>query len=94
MLAKNILYPCYIEVPHLNLSLLSLKLFLSNFKNIYSQIKSFAIFFTWDFNGHFQFWWPERDTNPEGREIEDLFTSLNVSQIISEPSNFGPGKMY
>ena len=30
-------------------------------------------------------------TNLEGREIEDLFFSLNLSQIISEPTNFEPG---
>lgn len=35
---------------------------------------------------------PDGDTNPEGREIEDLFTSLNLTQIISEPTNFEPAK--
>ena len=34
------------------------------------------------------FWWPDGDTNAEGREIEDLFSSLNLSQIISERTNF------
>ena len=69
--------------------------FLLNFKTLYSKIKAenpFAIFFTGDFNGHSQLWWPGGDTNPEGREIEDLFTSLNLTQIISEPTNFEPGK--
>ena len=69
--------------------------FISNFANLHSKIKAenpFAMFFTGDFNGHSQFWWPDGDTNPEGREIEDLFTSLNLSQIISEPTNFEPGK--
>ena len=37
-------------------------------------------------------WWPEGDTNPEGHEIEDLFSSLNLSQIITEPTNFTPHK--
>ena len=52
----------------------------------------YATFFTGDFNGHSQFWWPNGDTNAEGSEIEDLFTSLNLSQIISEPTNFTPNK--
>ena len=47
----------------------------------------YATFFTGDFNGHSQFFWPEGDTNAEGREIEDLITSLNLSQIIAEPTN-------
>ena len=37
-----------------------------------------------------QFWWSDGDTTPEGREIEDLFTSLGLSQIISEPTHFEP----
>ena len=37
------------------------KVFLSNFTNLYSKIKNEnpnASFFTGDFNGHSQFWWP------------------------------------
>ena len=52
----------------------------------------YATFFTGDFNGHSQFWWPDGDTNAEGREIEDIFASQNLTQIISEPTNFQPGK--
>ena len=37
-------------------------------------------------------WWPDGDTNHEGMEIENLFTSLGLSQIISEPTNFEPNK--
>ena len=32
------------------------------------------------------------DTSPEGREIENLLTSLGLSQIISEPTNIEPSK--
>ena len=70
-------------------------LFLSNFKNLHAQIMTenpFATFFTGDFNGHSQFWWPDGDTNSEGRELEELLTSLNLSQVISEPTNFTPNK--
>ena len=28
----------------------------------------------------------------KGMEIEDLFVTLNLTQIISEPTNFQPGK--
>ena len=48
------------------------KVFLSNFTNLYSKIKNenpYASFFTGDFNGHSQFWWPDGDTTSEGREI-------------------------
>ena len=37
-------------------------------------------------------WWHDGDTNTEGIEIENLFTSLGLSQIISEPTNFEPNK--
>ena len=49
-------------------------------------------FFTGDFNVHSQFWWPDGDTTPEGTEIEDLITSLSLTQVISEPPNFEPNK--
>ena len=48
------------------------------------------MFFTGDFNGHSQQWWTDGDSNPEGNDMEDLFNSLNLSQIISEPTNFEP----
>ena len=69
------------------------ELFLSNLENLHTNIMAenpYATFFTGDFNGHSQFWWPDGDPNAEGREIEDLLTSLNLSQIISEPTNFEP----
>ena len=69
--------------------------FINNFITLHSKIQSenpHAVFFTGDFNGHSQFWWPDGDTNPEVKEIEELFSSLNLSQIISEPTNFTPGK--
>ena len=69
--------------------------FLSNFNNLYNNIKNknpFAIFFTGDFNGHSQLWWPDGDTTAEGREIENLISSLGLSQLISEPTNFDPNK--
>ena len=71
------------------------KNFLSNFNNLYDNIKKenpYSMFFAGDFNGHTQFWWPEGDTTPEGREIEELTSMLGLDQLISEPTNFEPNK--
>ena len=69
--------------------------FLTKFKNLHASIEAenpYASFFTGDFNGHSQFWWGDGDTTPEGKDIEELLSSLNLSQMISEPTNFTPGK--
>ena len=70
--------------------------FINNFRNMYSKIEAegpYATFFTGDFNAHSQFWWPDGNTNAEGRGIESLFSSLNLTQIISEPTHYQPGKL-
>ena len=70
--------------------------FLSNFTKLYSKIKNenpFATFFSRDFHGHSQIWWSDGDTTIEGREIENLQSSLGLSQLISEPTNFEPNKI-
>ena len=90
---KKIFFTVLYRSPAFNHTSPEFHAFLSNFKNLYSKIKAenpFATFFTGDFNAHPQFWWSDGDTTPEGREIEDLFTSLGLSQIISEPTNFEP----
>ena len=90
---KKIFFTVLYRSPAFNHTSPEFHAFLSNFKNLYSKIKAenpFATFFTGDFNAHSQFWWSDGDTTPEGREIEDLFTSLGLSQIISEPTNFEP----
>ena len=50
------------------------------------------MFFAGDFNGKSQLGWPEREETPEGREIEDMLTSLGLSHVIYQPTNFQPGK--
>ena len=45
-----------------------------------------------DFNGHSQSWWADGNTTPEVKKIDELLTHLNLSQLISEPTNFTPGK--
>ena len=71
--------------------------FLRYFKNLHAKIVSknhYATFYSGDFNGHSKAWWPMSGINAQGREIYDLFTSLNLSQIISEPTNFQPNKQH
>ena len=46
------------------------------------------MFFTGDFHAHSQEWYPEGDTNSEGIELVNMFTDLNLTQIISEPTHF------
>ena len=45
-----------------------------------------------NFNGKSHLWWPDGDETPEGRKLENMFTSLSLSQVISEPTNFDSGK--
>ena len=92
---KKVFFTVIYQSPSFNHTTPEFQVFLSNFKTLSLKIKAenpFATFFTGDFNAHSKFWWPDGDTTPEGREIEDLFTSLNLFQIISEPTNFEPGK--
>ena len=69
--------------------------FLLNFKNLFSKIKAenpFAMFFAGDFNRKSHIWWPDGDETTVGRELEDMLTSLGLSQVISDQTNFDPGK--
>ena len=69
--------------------------FLLNFRNLYETIKNenpYTVFFTGDFNGHSQFWWNKGDTNLEGSEIEEMTSTLGLTQLINEPTNFEPNK--
>ena len=52
------------------------------------------MFFVGDFNGKSHLWWPDGDETSEGSEIEAMLTSLGFSQVISEPTNFEPGKKH
>ena len=64
---------------------------MSNFRGLHAKIKAenpFTTFITGDFNAHSQFWWPDGDSTPEGTEIEYLLTSLGLTQVISEPTNY------
>ena len=65
--------------------------FLKRFENLFVKIKKenpYAMFFTGDFNGHTQAWYPKGDTNTEGILLDNLFSTLNLTQLISEPTHF------
>ena len=92
---KKIFFTVLYRSPAFNHTSFEFLAFLSNFRNLYSKIMAenpFAMFFTGDYNAHSQFWWPDGGTTPEGTEIENLFTSLGLSQVICEPTNFEPNK--
>ena len=93
---KKIFFTVLYRSPSIKHSSPEFEEFIQKFKNLHSRIKlenPYTMFFTGDFNAHSQFWWPGGDTNIEGREIEELFFSLNLTQVISEPTNFEPDKL-
>ena len=49
---------------------------------------TYAAFFASDINGHTQAWYPEWHTNIEGVKLGEMLSSLNLSQIINEPTHF------
>ena len=92
---KKIFFTVLYRSTAFNHTSIEFQTFLTNSRNLYLKIKAeslFATFFTDDFNAHSLLWWPDDDTNHEGLEIENLITSLGLSQIISEPTNFEPNK--
>ena len=94
LVEKKISLHCYTEVLRRRIICRNLKTFY-RISTLYTKIKSenpYSIFLTGDFNGHSQLWWPGGDTTHEGSRIEDLTTSLGLSQLITEPTNFEPNK--
>ena len=92
---KKMFFTVLYRSPSFKHSSVEFTVFISNFKVLHTKIQAenpYASFYTGDFNGHSQFWWPDGDSTPEGKEIEEIFSLLNLSQIISEPINFTPGK--
>ena len=65
--------------------------FLKNIENLHEKIKNqkpYALFVTGDFNAQSQTWYPDGNTNPEGVDLDNLFSDLNLTQLISEPTHF------
>ena len=88
---KKIFFSVMYRNPADKANSLNFSIFLDNFKNLYENIKKenlFTCFFTGDFNGHTQSWYPDGDTNQGGVVLDDLFNDLNLNQLISEPTHF------
>ena len=69
--------------------------FLTNLNNLLNNIANenpYVVFYTGDFNSHSELCGPGGDTNPEGIKIEEITSNFGLSQLINEPSNFGPNK--
>ena len=92
---KNIFFGVIYRSPSIKYGTQEFDNFLNNFHELYSKIKNenpFSVFFTGDFNGHNQQWWPGGDTTAEGNSIEELTSNLGITQLINEPTNFEPNK--
>ena len=92
---KKIFFTVLYRSPSSNSKSTAFSDFIENLKNLHTSISAenpYAMFFTGDFNAHSRLWWPAGDTTPEGHEIEEFFSSINLSQIINEPTNFTPNK--
>ena len=92
---KKIFFTVLYRTPSVKHRSAGFKDFLDKFKLLHTSIRSenpYAVFYAGDFNGHSKLWWSNGDTTPEGKAIEELFTDLNLSQVISEPINFTPNK--
>ena len=65
--------------------------FVQNFKELYEKILNenpYTILFTGDFNAHLLNWWSQGDNTQEGIQLDNLFSDLNLTQIVSEPTHF------
>ena len=92
---KKIYFTVLYRSPSYNHTSPEFQKFMVDFKNLHSKIKAenpLAMFFVGDFNGKCHNWWPDGEETIEGRVIEDMLSSLGLSQIISEPTNFETGK--
>ena len=55
--------------------------------------RPYVCFFVGDFNAHSLNWWSGGDTNAEGFEFDNLISSLDLFQLISESTNFEENKL-
>ena len=55
--------------------------------------RPYACFFVGDFIPHSLNWWSGGDANAEGFEFDNLLSSLDLSQLISAPTNFVENKL-
>ena len=50
--------------------------------------KHYALFVAGDFNSQSQSWYPDGASTPEGVSLDELFSKLDLTQFISEPTHF------
>ena len=65
--------------------------FVHNFEQLYVNIlneKPYTMLFVGDFNAHSINWFPEGDNTSEGIQLDNVFSDLNLTQLISEPTHF------
>ena len=65
--------------------------FIANSTDLHSRISSekpYFLTFTGDFNAHSVQWWSNGDSNNEGTQLNLLFSELELTQLISEPTHF------
>ena len=88
---KSIFFTVLYRNPGNKASAAEFQNFIVAMENLYQKIneeKPYAMFFAGDLNGHSQVWWPDGDTNAEGILLDNLFSDLNLTQLISEPTHF------
>ena len=64
--------------------------FTSNFEILVKSIRlenPYVMLFAGDFNAHSESWWSDRDSNKEGLELENTFSDLDFTQLITETTN-------
>ena len=65
--------------------------FTSNIEILAKDIKlenPSVMLFAGDFNAHSESWWSGGNSNKEGLELENTFSDLDLTQLITEPTNF------
>ena len=65
--------------------------YVQNVKELYEKIINetpYTILFTGDFNAHSLNWWSQGDNTQEGIQLDNLFSDLNLTHIVSEPTHF------
>ena len=88
---KKIFFTVLYRNPCHKASSLQFQSFLDNFENLHRNIMNenpYVTFFTGDLNGHSQAWYADGDTNAEGTALNDLFSNLDLHQLIDEPTHF------
>ena len=88
---KKIFFTVFYRNPKHDASSAEFSDFLTNFETLYESIKKekpYAMFWTGDANGHTQAWYPEGDTNIVGTKLDEMFSNLDLHQIVNEPTHF------